>query len=87
MEGMYSSFSKECRALIFFLTLKSMSQMYTIPQLQDTITIVIKNDFVGPLTESSYKNKSNVTNAHGLRLIVLVKNIFTIKILGSFSNS
>lgn len=57
MQGMYSSFSKECRALIFFLTLKSKSQMCTIPHLQDTITIVIKNDFVGSLTEESLQKQ------------------------------
>lgn len=66
-----------------------MSQMHTIPHLQDSIMIVIKNDFVGSLTEEflQKKKKSNLTYIHGLRLIALVKNVFTIKNLGSFSNS
>lgn len=88
MKGIYPSFPKECKALIFFLTLKSMSQMNTIPHLQYSIMIVIKNDFVGSLTEEFLqKKKSNLTYIHGLRLIVLVKNVFTIKNLGLFSNS
>ena len=64
-----------------------MSPMYTVPHLQDSIIIVIKNDFVGSLTEEFLEKKSNLTYTHGLRLIVIVKNVFTIKNLGSFSNS